>query len=129
MARICALAGIDDTGVPLLTAVLTAAGEQRRPIPTALDVRELGHLHPDVMIGDIDHVDVDPMELVRQLRFVLPSCTIAIYSDHTQRSWGLACHLAGANCLLSKQSTRAELSAGLADALATGCFTDPRFDR
>jgi hypothetical protein len=39
----------------------------------------------------------------------------------------MACHLAGANCLLAKKSTKAVLAAGLSEAMTSGCFTDPRF--
>jgi DNA-binding NarL/FixJ family response regulator len=72
-------------------------------------------------------VAVDKLELLRQIRFVLPSCVIVVYSGDSHRAWGLACHIAGANALLSKDSSKAELVEGLGDALASGCYTDPRF--
>jgi DNA-binding NarL/FixJ family response regulator len=64
---------------------------------------------------------------LRQIRFVLPECVIAVYTGIMTRAWSLGCHLAGANCLLAKKSLKSELSAGLRDALEDGCFTDPRF--
>jgi DNA-binding NarL/FixJ family response regulator len=127
MPRICALAGIDGDAVPLLTAALKGAGEKRPPVETALDVRVLGEMRPDVLIGDLDGLTIDPLELLRQIRFVLPTCTIAVFSGDHRRTWGAACHMAGANCLLSKSSTLIELTAGLRDAVGSGCFTDPRF--
>ncbi len=127
VARICCLAGMDRAGLTKLRAVLREAGETRRPIVGGVDVRELGRIRPDLLICDLDALTVDKLECLRQVRFVLPSCAIAVYSSDAQRSWGLACHLAGATCMLSKASTQTELSDGLLDALASGCYTDPRF--
>jgi DNA-binding NarL/FixJ family response regulator len=106
---------------------LKQSGEPSRAVVANLEVRALGKIHPDLLIGDVDHLAVDPLEILRQIRFVLPNCIIAVYSGDTRRSWGLACHLAGANCLLSKQSTQRQLSAGVHDAVDSGCYTDPRF--
>jgi DNA-binding NarL/FixJ family response regulator len=127
MPRICVLAGIDGAALPILAAALKGAGEKSRPIETELDVRAIGHLRPDVLIGDVDGIDIDPLELLRQIRFVLPSCIIAVYSNDHHRKWGAACHMAGVNALLSKSSTAAELTAGLEGAMESGCYTDPRF--
>jgi len=110
----------------MFTAVLKGIGETRRPVVAQLDVRELGTLRPVVLIADVDTLDVDPLEVLRRLRFVLPTCLIAVYTADHHRSWGLACHLAGANCLLSKDSSVDEMIAGLEGALASGCYTDPR---
>jgi len=65
--------------------------------------------------------------LLRRIRFVLPECVIAVYTGVMDRTWTRACHLAGANCLLSKDSSERDLAAGLRGALASGCYTDPRF--
>jgi DNA-binding NarL/FixJ family response regulator len=126
MGRRCCLAGIERDKLPVLSAALKGTGEKSRAVKAALDVRALAELHPDLVIGDIDNLDVDALELVRQIRFVLPSCVIAIYSDDLRKSWGLECHMAGANCVLSKASTVGELTTGIADALSSGCYTDPR---
>jgi len=127
MARICCLAGIDRAAVPKLGALLKAVGETRPAVRAALAVRELGDIRPDLLIADIDGLAVDALELLRQIRFVLPSCVIVVYSGDAHRAWGLACHNAGANAMLSKDSSKAELVEGLGDALASGCYTDPRF--
>jgi two-component system response regulator DesR len=127
MPRICCIAGIDEAVTPVLTAVLEAAGETTRPLVAALDVRALGKLRPDLLIADIDRLTVDPLELVRQIRFVLPSCAIALYTGDGRQAWTLACHMAGANGLLSKSSSEEELANGIRDVLASGCYTDPRF--
>lgn len=123
----CCLARIDRAALPMMNAVLEGAGESGGTIVAELDVRELGRMQPHLLIGDFDGLATDALELLRQIRFVLPSCVIAVYSDDAHRTWGMACHLAGANCLLSKASSEAELSSGVRDALASGCYTDPRF--
>ena len=128
MPHVCALAGIDDSALTELEAVLRASGQRRKAVTCELDVRALDRIRPNVLIGDLDHVDADPLELLRQIRFVLPACMIAIYSDQTRKTWSLACHTAGANAMLAKTSTEAELTNGLTEALASGCYTDPRFD-
>ena len=127
MSRLCCFADIHADKIALLAAVLRDAGE---PIPATLmrlDVGALGKLDPGLLVCDVDHSDVDPFEVIRQLRFVLPTCTIAVYTMIMERSFALACHLAGANCLLLKDSSEADLSHGIRIATDVGCFTDPRF--
>ena len=127
MPRICCLAGIDEAMVPMFGAVFKAAGELPLATLARLDVSELGRLLPDVLVCDVDATEKDPLELLRQIRFVLPECLIAVYTSSTERTWLVACHLAGANCLLSKGSDERQLSNGLRSALRSGCYTDPRF--
>jgi len=126
MARICCLA-VDPKDIPLLGAALKAAGEPRLTIIARLDVAALGKLSPGVLVADIDCQKVDALEMLRQLRFVLPECVIVVYTGTATRAWGRACHLAGASCVLSKESRKALLVSGLQHAIQTGCFTDPRF--
>lgn len=126
MARTCCLAGMDGAA-PIFSAVLKAAGEPALATVARLDVRELGRLVPDVLVCDLDDVDIDPLELLRQIRFVLPDCVIAVYTGVVERKWVRACHLAGANCLLAKGSDERRLADGLRAALLSGCYTDPRF--
>jgi DNA-binding NarL/FixJ family response regulator len=127
MARTCCLAGIDPAMVPLFSGVFKAAGVPALATLARLDVTELGKVAPDLLVCDVDGVDVDPLELLRRIRFVLPDCVIAVYTGVMERQWCLACHLAGANCLLSKDSDERDLSGGVRGALLTGCYTDPRF--
>jgi DNA-binding NarL/FixJ family response regulator len=127
MAQICCLAGIGAESAPNFSAVFKAAGLSGLATLAQLDVAALGRLAPDLIVCDVDGLDVDALELLRQIRFVLPDCLIVVYTGVMKREWGLSCHLAGANCLLSKDATEAELSEGLRDALKSGCFTDPRF--
>lgn len=126
MARVCCLAAIHPENTHLLGSALKDAGESGCTIASRLDVATLGKLSPDVLIIDIDQLEVDPLEVLRQLRFVLPECIIAIHTASGASSWGRACHLAGANCVLSKRSDQSQLATGLRRVLQTGCFTDPR---
>jgi DNA-binding NarL/FixJ family response regulator len=113
--------------VPLFSAAFKAAGESAHPTLARLDVAELKRRAPDVLVCDLDDIVADPLELLRQIRFVLPECLIAVYTSVAKTTWGFACHLAGANCLLSKKSGARALSIGLRGALRSGCYTDPRF--
>jgi DNA-binding NarL/FixJ family response regulator len=109
-----------------MSAALIAAGVGT-PTSSGLDVTYLGRLEPYLLVCDIDDGGVDGLELLRRLRFVLPECTIAVYTRDMHRSWGVSCHLAGANCMLSKTSGLADLAFGLRSAIRSGCFTDPLF--
>jgi DNA-binding NarL/FixJ family response regulator len=127
MARVCCLAAIDPKDIPLLVAALSGAGEPSLTIVARFDVAALRKIAPDVLVVDVDGLEVDRLEMLRQVRFVLPECIIVVYTEDTKSSWGRACHLAGANCLLSKEARESQLIAGLRRAIRTGCFTDPRF--
>ena len=121
------LAGIAGDRIPTLTAALASAGTVAPPVIGRLLVSELGKAAPAILICDIDALPTDPLEFVRQLRFVLPECLISIYTAKIAGSWALSCHLAGANCVLSSESSERALSFGLRRVLQSGCFTDPRF--
>jgi DNA-binding NarL/FixJ family response regulator len=121
------LARIDPAAVELLTASLAVVAFALPVVVTRLSVTELGLLAPNVLVIDIDSLDADPLEMLRMLRFVLPGCMIAVYTNVLEESWALECHLAGANCLLSKSSDATQLTAGLRRSLHSGCFTDPSF--
>jgi DNA-binding NarL/FixJ family response regulator len=127
MARVCCLAAIDPEEVVLLGAALKSAGEAALSLIAPLDVAELAKLTPDILIVDIDRLEIDPLEMLRRLRFVLPECLIVVFTGIMQHPWSRACHLAGANCVLSKESLEAQLSVGLRSAIWGGCYTDPRF--
>ncbi|HEV3092584.1 MAG TPA: hypothetical protein VGX91_14165 [Candidatus Cybelea sp.] len=127
MARLCCLAAVDPKDVPLLVGALKGAGESGHAVVAGLDVAALARLAPDLLVADIDGLKVDALEALRQVRFVLPECVIVIYTAAVKISWSRACHLAGANCMLSKESHESELTNGLRRALKTGCFTDPHF--
>ena len=121
------LAGNQSSCIPLLEASLAASGYPNPVISSRIDVVELGRTAPDLLVLDVDDIDIDPIELLRRTRFVLPGCIIAVYSGMLERTWARSCHLAGANCLLSKLSDETHLVAGLRQACSSGCFTDPVF--
>ena len=127
MVNTCCLAGIAISEVRLFRAILRELGGPDLVTVARLRVSELGRLMPDMLVCDIDRVEVDPLELLRQIRFVLPECIIAVYTGTVSRLRIRACHLAGANCLLSKSSSFASLARGLRSAERSGSFTDPSF--
>lgn len=127
MARVCCLAAVDPKDIPRIGAALEGAGEVNLTILAGVDIAALARLAPDVLVADIDRQEVDALELLRQLRFVLPECVIVVYTGAVRSAWGRDCHLAGASCVLSKESRGALLVSGLQRAIRTGCYTDPRF--
>jgi DNA-binding NarL/FixJ family response regulator len=120
MASTTCLADIDEAKVALFRVVVKQA---KAPLVVVgrVDVAALG-----VLICDLDDLAIEPLEVLRQLRFVLPTCIIVVYTLSRKRAWGLACHLAGASGVLSKTSNEGELVAGLRSSMRGGCFTDPR---
>lgn len=127
MVRTCCLAALDPQDIPLLGAALKSAGESPLTVVARLDVTELGKLAPDVLVVDLDKAKTDRLELLRQLRFVLPECVMIVYTADPKPGWARSCHLAGANALLSKLSDESQLANGLRLGIRGGCFTDPRF--
>jgi DNA-binding NarL/FixJ family response regulator len=126
MARKCRLAAIAPKDVSLITAALKGAGEPGVASVARLSVRELSKLKPDILIVDLDRLQTDSLEMLRQIRFVLPDCTLVVYTGAKKLEWGRECHLAGANGILSKESSKMQLASGLYHAIESGCFTDPR---
>ncbi len=126
MIRVTCLADVAREQIAMFIAVLKRAGLPVSPSVAGLDVFELGKLAPDVLVADLDGLPVDPLERLRQLRFVLPACIIVVYTGNNTRAWGVDYHLAGATGVLSKASTEAELASGVRSSLRVGCFTDPR---
>lgn len=127
MAHTSCLAALDPQDVSLVGSALRGAGKSPITRVSRLNVAELRILAPDVLVADIDRVGTDPLELLRQLRFVLPDCVMMVYTADSNSTWARACHLAGANGLLSKASDESQLTFGMLRAIQGGCFTDPRF--
>jgi DNA-binding NarL/FixJ family response regulator len=121
------LAGNRGVFVPLLTAALDLLGYTHPRITDGIGITDVGRAAPDLLVLDLDAVETNPIELLRMTRFVLPTCMIAVYSSTLQLSWAHACHLAGANCILSKSSDVTQIAAGLRQGITKGCFTDPSF--
>jgi len=82
-----------------------------------------GHT-PRAILVDFDHLQSDQMECIRQLRFVLPDCTIVVVSSDLHRAWAAQCHRAGATAVLSGSDVP-RMAAGLNLTVQSGCYTDP----
>ncbi len=128
MTQNCCLAGVDSDLIPFLTNVLSSAGVNAPAKIARMNVSEVAAIAPAVIVCDIDAITVDKLEMLRQLRFVLPESMIAVFTEQLEETWAAACHLAGASCVLSKASSQVELSSAVRIAIRSGCFTDPRFN-
>lgn len=130
MAYACCLIGVAPENVSRLTVALGSALTDTDPTIALLDVPDIAMLNraaPDLLVLDVDQLKTDALEALRQLRFVLPDCVVVVYAGGAVGSFARACHNAGANCVLSKFSNEAQVTAGLRHALRTGCFTDAHY--
>ena len=127
MARAHCLADIALQDIPTLTAAIRAAVAHAELTITPLDVPMLVAMAPVMLVADIDARHSEGLEALKQLRFVMPDCSIAVFTDGARPRFARDAHNAGANCVLSKASGVRELTDGLRRAWETGCFTDPRF--
>jgi hypothetical protein len=122
------LAGIETAALPHLISTLTLIGSSAPATVREIDVAAIGALEPDLVVMNVDGLALDPLEPIRMTRFLLQSSVIAVFTGKLEHSWGLSCHLAGANCLLSNRSSDDETALGLLRAMRSGCFTDPAFE-
>jgi DNA-binding NarL/FixJ family response regulator len=124
-----AILSFDNDVAKLLADVLLDAGYPKPERSEDLGVARLGSYSPEVLMIDCDHLRSDKLESIRQLRFVLPNCSIAVVSSNLKRKWAKRCHMAGANVVLYSGDGRAKLAAGLKRGVDSGCYTDPGFAR
>jgi DNA-binding NarL/FixJ family response regulator len=122
-----AIVAHEDVTAEFMSGLLVQAGYDRPHHSQDVSVAELGTYAPNLLLIDFAHLSNDPIESIRQLRFVLPECTIAVISSTLLRSWAARCHMAGANCLLATNSKRERMLAGIRYAVKNGCFTGPGF--
>jgi|SRR5579872_326309 len=127
MTRACFLVNVAPDDTLLLSAAIRGALPDAQTSVARFDIAVLNALSPDLLIIDPDDLAVDPLEALRQLRFVAPESTIVVYTGSPESSFARECHNAGATCLLSKSSSEDELTSGIRQGLRSGCFTDPRF--
>jgi DNA-binding NarL/FixJ family response regulator len=113
---------------PFLKQLLTDAGFDVIAPLHSLSLDEIGRNDPSVIFIDIDFIDDEPGPALRQLRHVAPDATICAYTGRTEEGWAATCTRAGANCVISKSATPAEIVAGMRQALRVGAFIDFRFD-
>jgi DNA-binding NarL/FixJ family response regulator len=119
-----AILSCNATAADLLSDVLLQAGYDRPQRSEDLGVAKLARYAPRVLMIDLDHLRSDKLESIRQLRFVLPNCVIAVISSNSERSWTRQCHMAGANGVLCSGGDTRRVLAGLRRAVQTGCYTD-----
>ncbi len=110
----------------LFKEILTRGGFAGPQNFERLAVAKIAHHAPRAILVDFDHLETDRLECVRQIRFVLPQCTIAVVSSDLQGAWAAQCHLAGATGVLSRSDV-AHMLAGLRQAVRSGCYTDRSF--
>jgi DNA-binding NarL/FixJ family response regulator len=113
---------------PFLTQVFSEAGFSVVTSQETLSLDELGRNEPMVVFIDIDFIEVDPINALRQIRNVVPNATVCAYTGRPDVGWAAACTRAGANCIISKSAAPAEIVAGIQRALRVGAFVDRRFD-
>jgi DNA-binding NarL/FixJ family response regulator len=114
---------------PFLTQVLSEAGFSVVISLETLSLDELGRNEPTVVFIDIDFIDVDPINALRQTRQVVPNSTICAYTGRADAGWAAACIRAGANCVMSKSAVPSEIVAGILRAIRVGSYVDPRFEQ
>lgn len=113
---------------PFLTQILSEAGFSVVTSLDTLSLDEIGRFEPAVIFADVDFIDSDTVVAIRQLRSVAPEATICAYTGRSDGGWAATCTRAGANCVISKSATPAEIVAGIQRALRVGAFVDGRFD-
>jgi DNA-binding NarL/FixJ family response regulator len=113
---------------PFLTQVLSEAGFSVVTSLDTLSLDQIGRNEPHVVFVDIDFIEVDPVSALRQIRGVVPNATICAYTAGTAEGWAATCSRAGANCVISKSASPAEIVAGIQRALRVGAYVDRRFD-
>lgn len=106
--------------------VLTRGGYDQPLNFDSLAVSKIAQHAPRVMLVDLDHLQTDRLECLRQLRFVLPQCTIVVVLSDSLQQWAAQCHLAGASGVVLR-NTLPRMLAGLRRAVRHGCYTDPAF--
>jgi DNA-binding NarL/FixJ family response regulator len=113
---------------PFLTQVLSEAGFTVVTSIETLALDELCRTEPSVIFVDIDFIDVEAVDALRQIRSVLPDATICAYTGGAEEGWAATCTRAGANCVISKSAMPDEIVAGIQRALKVGAYVDRRFD-
>jgi DNA-binding NarL/FixJ family response regulator len=113
---------------PFLNQVFSEAGFSVVMSLENLSLDELGRNEPTVVFIDIDFIEVDPINALRQIRQVVPNATICAYTGRTDEGWAASCIRAGANCVISKSAAPSEIVAGIQRAVRVGSYVDRRFD-
>jgi DNA-binding NarL/FixJ family response regulator len=113
---------------PFLNQVLSEAGFSIVISLGTLSLDELDRNDPAAVFIDIDFIEGDPINALRQIRQVVPNATICAYTGRADEGWAALCMRAGANCVISKSAATSEIVAGIRRALSVGSYVDGRFD-
>lgn len=112
---------------PYLASTLAAANLQVSYTSPDIELGYLVKAAPDVVFIDSDFLTADVLVAIRSVRQCAPQSIICIYSSKIDTDWARDCHIAGANGIFTKFSSREELLAGLSRTLSVGAFTDRRY--
>lgn len=123
----CCLIAQSGSKARFLSALLIGMGAELVMVAERVTIGALAPLRLDFLLIDAEQFELDPLETLRMMRFVLPKCVIAIHTDVGGSTWPFECHLAGANCVLLKGTAAADITTGIRRTLRTGCYTDPGF--
>jgi DNA-binding NarL/FixJ family response regulator len=104
MERICCLVGATPEDVPRLAAAIAAAASDIDVNVALFDVVMFQALAPDVIVVNIDAMREHPLEVLAQLRFVLPRCTIIVFVSSHDASRLREVRNTGANAIAMSSS-------------------------
>jgi DNA-binding NarL/FixJ family response regulator len=94
---------------PFLWQVFSEAGFTVVASMEEVSADELGRSEPEVVLVDVDFLAEDAIDALRRLRALLPSATICAYTEHVDDDAATAFRRSGADTLISKLSSPAEL--------------------
>ena len=98
-------------------------------VSAQLDVKAIVAADPELVFLDADFGSDDPRSAVAAVRKAVRNAIICVVTQRRRKALGASCLRAGASCVLSKESTDAEVVEALRFALAGGAYADPRVDR
>lgn len=113
---------------PYLAQMLSEAGFSIVTSLDSLELDEVGRVEPAIVFADVDFIEGDAADAIRQLRVAAPEATICAYTGHSDAWWCGVYARAGANCIISKAASPAEIIDGLAQALQVGMFVGVHFE-
>lgn len=111
---------------PFLSQLLSEAGFTVVATLETIAVAELGRTEPQLVLIDIDFVEDDAVSSLKLLRAVLPEATICVYTGTIDDGWATTLTRAGANGVITKLATPAEIIEAIRAALAAGNYLDRR---
>ncbi len=111
--------------VPALLETVERAGVTVVQVSPAVDVSDLVRIQPKLLFVDIDYLAYDPIATIGTMRTVLPESLICVYTGNANAEWPAACRYAGADGVLFKSASEAEMQWALGELLERGTYTGP----